>query len=96
MLRGTGTIGMNFHDWRIAVNNIETKNEAIGDKFNADSSRTQNYFPALIDMLDHLEEVDRLAVRYRDAVTEDISRMRELERRMRERDLEDRGAFMAV
>ena len=95
MLRGTGTIGINIPEWQRAVNNIETKNDAISQRLNPNLTG-QSYFAALTEILAHLEEVNGLVDRYKEAVIADIIRLREVGERMRRRDREAQGIFVAI
>ena len=87
-------MGINITGWRTVVNNIETKNQAINGRLNTELSRTQNNFASLIEMLEHLEAVNKLVVRYRAAVTSDVRRLLEVGERRRQADIEAQGIFI--
>jgi len=86
MLRGVGNIGIDATNWRAAVECVAARNEAISERFDPPIER--NHFTVLTEILDHLDNVNTLADRYKAVVNVDVTRLLELEERIRFREQE--------
>jgi len=79
-LRRAGSIGIDTISWQREINRVSSRNDAITQRLNPTINRTS--FRTLSRMLERLESINQLAVRYQTVVRSDVNRMRLVSIRM--------------